>query len=362
MIPNGCGRCTWAPSRCSVSTGGQRPGDFAALAEAVGELLAVVGEHFVRDAVWAQRLREREADRPACRPCDDGVEHGEAGVVIASGHDLELGGVDQEQPAPPTMDVQMSACVSMRDGHVASLPFAEAALARADRLRLGPTAAIAAYFAALGRLFAGHADLVEPVLAQARALVPESADTLAQIGDLAGIAAWLDSDPVEALAVFDRNRAGRGHSAAFSTTPMWGLRALLRAALHPADRAGDELRAPEISAQACNEGARHYADAVAAARAGRLAAAAQFFTAGDQVMAGHRTWRHMLRMTLAEPAAREAFGAPERRLRAAYSDVDGTGRGPPAASLPRADALARLPRPRTHRDTPPSGPRCGNWG
>lgn len=252
------------------------------------------------------------------------------------------------------LGVQMSACVAMRDGHVASLPFAEAAIARADRLGLAPTGSIARYFAALGRLFAGHGDLVDPLLARARALTPDSADTIAQIDDLAAIAAWLNGDPVEALALFDRNRTGRRHSAAFSTTPSWGLRALIRVALHPTARVQEELRAPEISAQACNEGARHYADAVAAARAGRQAEADRSFAEGDQVMTGHRTWRHLMRMAIVEPAAREGFGAPERWLRAAHADLDGTGEvrlQRRCRELMRALGYAV---PRTHRGTAPA--------
>jgi hypothetical protein len=51
--------------------------DLAAAAEAVGELLAVVGEDLVGDAVAAQRFDQRQADRAAGGAGDHGCDDDE---------------------------------------------------------------------------------------------------------------------------------------------------------------------------------------------------------------------------------------------------------------------------------------------
>ena len=81
----------------------------AAAAEAIGELLAVIGEHLLRRAVALQRLAERQADRAAGRALDHPREHAIARVVIHAGHDpplaqLARSRVDQPRPVD---DVQL---------------------------------------------------------------------------------------------------------------------------------------------------------------------------------------------------------------------------------------------------------------
>ena len=75
-----------------------------ALAEPVGELLAVVGEHLPGHPERAQRGGERQAHRPAGGPGHHRGDHAEPGMVIDPGHDLGLGPVGQEHPAD---DVQL---------------------------------------------------------------------------------------------------------------------------------------------------------------------------------------------------------------------------------------------------------------
>jgi len=61
-----------------------------ALAEPVGELFAVVGDHFLRHSEPGQRLSERQTDRPAGGAFDHGGDHAEPGVVIDPGDQLRV--------------------------------------------------------------------------------------------------------------------------------------------------------------------------------------------------------------------------------------------------------------------------------
>ena len=75
-----------------------------ALAEPVGELLAIVGEHFAGHPVGAQRGSKRQADGPSGGPGRHRGDHAVPGMVIDPGHDLGLGPAGQERPAD---DVQL---------------------------------------------------------------------------------------------------------------------------------------------------------------------------------------------------------------------------------------------------------------
>jgi hypothetical protein len=68
----------------------------AGLAEPPGELLAIVGQHLLGDAVNSHRGQERRAHRPAGGPHHDGGDHAEPGMVINPGDDLAFAAVRQE--------------------------------------------------------------------------------------------------------------------------------------------------------------------------------------------------------------------------------------------------------------------------
>ena len=67
---------------------------FPALAEPVGELLAIVGQYLIGDAIAAQGLGEGQAHRPPGRFRDDPGGDAEPGVVIDPGDDLAFGPID----------------------------------------------------------------------------------------------------------------------------------------------------------------------------------------------------------------------------------------------------------------------------
>jgi len=70
-----------------------------ALAEPVGELLAVVRQHLLRHPEGLQRRREGQAHRPPGRTSHHLRYHAVAGMVVDPGDDLRLGAVGQEDPA-----------------------------------------------------------------------------------------------------------------------------------------------------------------------------------------------------------------------------------------------------------------------
>lgn len=251
------------------------------------------------------------------------------------------------------LDVHIGACVALCDGHVAMLPFAHKAIALADQLGLAPVGASARFFAAIGHLFADDREPMATLLDEARALAPESMDTSAHFADVEGMAAWVDGDLALAVAVFDRNTDRRRRNQGDIASPLWGVRALLRTVLDPADPGPrDDLLSAEIRRHICNEGARHYAEAVAAVHVGQLDRAEQFIADGDRVLAGHRAWRHLLRLELVGPVVGGGCGTTgaERWLRAAFADFSAAGE---VCLLRRCRALMNelaIPVPRSHHD------------
>jgi DNA-binding CsgD family transcriptional regulator len=249
------------------------------------------------------------------------------------------------------LDVQLSGCVSVRDGHVAALPAALRGVEEGDRLQLPGVAAAARFFVALGRLCAEQPEAVEPLLTEATALAPDSLDVAFRAPGVRGWAAWLAGDTAAALRSFDACVAVlRGHREA-APTPFWGQWALLATVRRPGDdRARAELRAAGVGVQAGNTAALAYADAVAAARAGSPRDAERLVAAGDDACAGHRYWRHVLHLVLVESAATDGFGDPAGWLRAALADLEPAGE---VALARRCRQLMRrlgLPLPRPGRD------------
>jgi DNA-binding CsgD family transcriptional regulator/tetratricopeptide (TPR) repeat protein len=246
------------------------------------------------------------------------------------------------------LDMHIGTGVALRDGLVAMLPFAEHAIIGADRLGLAPVGALARFFAALGRMHADDREGVEQLLAEARAMAPDSRDAAAHYADLHGQAAWLDGDAAGAVAAFERNHAQRRRNTGEVSSPIWGAWGLLRTVLDPTDAGPrEDLRVTEIRAHGCNEGARLYAEALAAAHTGDRERVDRLVAEADQVLAGFRFWRHLLRLTLVEIAAAEGFGDPEGWVRAALADLEGTGE---VRVLRRCRELMRrlgLPIPRT---------------
>lgn len=261
------------------------------------------------------------------------------------------------------LDVQLSGCVSVRDGHVAALPYAVRGIEAGDRLRLPGVAAASRFFLALARICAGDAEPVEPLLAEAAGRAPDSVDVTFRVAGVRAWVAWLGGDEVAALDLFDRSVAPLRDRPDAAPTPYWGQWALLHTLIGPADgRAGELLREARVDVQAGNRAALAYVEAIAAARAGHADEARRLFAVGDEAAAGHPYWRHVLHLMMARTAAEEGFGYPEPWLRAALADLEPAGE---VALTRRCRELMRrlgLPLPRTGRSGPAVPPGLRRLG
>lgn len=258
------------------------------------------------------------------------------------------------------LDVQLSACVSVRDGHVAALPAALRGVEAGDALRLPAVAAAARFFVALARLCADDRDPVEELLDEAGRLAPDLVDVAFRAAGVRAWVAWLDGDDADALGHLDRSVTALRGRPDTPPAPFWGQWALLRTLSDPdAGHAGEELRQARVDVQAGNRAALAYVDAVTAARAGRAEEAARLFAAGDDAASGHPYWRHVLHLMMADRAADEGFGEPERWLRAALADLGSAGEV--ALSRRARESMRRLglPLPRTDAGVPAELRRLG---
>jgi DNA-binding CsgD family transcriptional regulator len=111
-----------------------------------------------------------------------------------------------------------------------------------------------------------------------------------------------------------------GHGSA-APLHQFGLWALLRTLVGDREeQAREALRGHAVAMRPANRGALHYADAVAAGRAGRLHDAVVMVTAGDADLAGLPWLRRLLRLLTLEAAVADGWGDPVPDLRAALSE------------------------------------------
>ena len=197
---------------------------------------------------------------------------------------------------------------------------------------------------------------MDAALADAQRLDPGAPDVVGAAAGVAAVAALYERDLGTARDLLDRSVAAmRGHPAA---APLhdWGLWALVRTALADRDQAArDELRASGLIARAVNLGALHYADAVAAGRAGRHGEATALLAAGDEALVTQHWWRRITRLIVLECALTDGWGQPVEELRAALGAFESAG-DPRLARICR-DLLRRagvpVPRLRGAARVPP---------
>lgn len=219
------------------------------------------------------------------------------------------------------LDLQIGAGAAARDGHVAALPWVERCAEQAALLRLPGARAAALVFVAAGRLFAGHGEDVDPLLAEALAVAPHVVD-VQWATCVRGVAAWLAQDEAAAVELLEEALAPLRDSPVASPTPWWGLLALLRTLAGDGGAALAELRSSDVLVQAGNLASVHFAAAVTAARSGDPVRATRLFADGDRALAGMPYWRHLLHCVLAGAAAAEGFGEPATWLREALAFLE----------------------------------------
>ncbi|MGK5678131.1 ATP-binding protein [Actinoplanes sp. URMC 104] len=319
------GRCARMSDPAAASAAFRRAAD---LAEAHGlvpwRIRALLGLGFVELLATETSAHAHQARRLA----------DEAGMIA------EVAGID----------MVLANCRGLVEGPAAALPLAERAERMAATLRLPQVQAKARLFVALAHAAAGRTDAMNAALAEAQRLDPGAPDVVGAAAGVAAVAALYERDRGAARDLLDRSVAAmRGHPAA-APVHDWGLWALVRAALADRDRAArDELRGSGLTARAVNLGALHYADAIAAGRAGRRHEAAALLAAGDEALATQHWWRRFTRLIVLECALDDGWGEPVKELRAALDAFESAGERRPARMCRDLLRRAGAPVPRRGR-------------
>ncbi|KAB2345216.1 ATP-binding protein [Actinomadura rudentiformis] len=223
-------------------------------------------------------------------------------------------------------DLVRSDQMSTIDGpRAAEVPAREAA-ELASRLRLTSHQSVGELFVALGRAADADADGMEAALdaATGRALAPVEVAALAPV--IRGFIPLLDRDLETAVALFDDGMPMLEDQCQTAPVSMWGLWALLRSAVARDDaKVRDALRHSAPVLRNVNRGALHYADAIAAGRAGHVKRAASLLAAGDDALAHHHWWRRLCRSLVLEAAVTDGWGDPVPALRTDLAAFERTG-------------------------------------
>ncbi len=224
------------------------------------------------------------------------------------------------------IDMVLANSTGLIDGPAAALPVAERSRRLAATLGLRQVEAKSMLFIALCHATAGDTGRMRTALDEANRLDPGAADVVSTSDGVAGVAALLDRDLAAARDLLDRSITVLGEHATAAPIQDWGLWVLLRTALADRDDAArDELRGRDVIARGANRGGLCYADAIAAGRAGRAAAAAELLAEGDAVLATQHWWRRLLRLLVLEAALADGWGNPVEELRAELATFDAAG-------------------------------------
>ncbi|MFD0686192.1 ATP-binding protein [Actinomadura fibrosa] len=234
--------------------------------------------------------------------------------------------------------------VLLADGPRAVEPAVRDVAARAGRLGLPNLQAVAELLAAFGRAADGDAGGMRAVLDAAAGRPHAPIEVVSQAPVAAGLLRLMDGDLPAAGALFDEGMGLLEDHPQAAPVPLWGLWALLRTVL--GDRDGDvraRVRGSYAALRAANRGVLHYADAVAAGRAGRPGRAAELMAAGDALLAGYGWWRRLGRLLALRAAVDDGWGDPVPGLRAALAAF--TAGGEPRLARTCRDLLRRAGAP-----------------
>lgn len=252
------------------------------------------------------------------------------------------------------IDLQLAGCHGLRVDPPATLAVTERGEDLARSLGLVVLAGAMRIFAALahghtGRTAAMHADL--DVALQR---VGDDVDLACFVTFIRGVPAMLDHDLTAWRPTLEAGMGLVRANPAASPTPFRGLYALVEttqaansADAEPGRAARDELRASGATVQAANQAALCYADAVAAARAGRDPA--PLLQAAETAMAPLVWRRHHARLLVCPAALQDGWGRPLDWLREANSHFESTGDTGLARACREVLRAAGAPVPRRGR-------------
>ncbi|TDD79000.1 ATP-binding protein [Actinomadura rubrisoli] len=305
--------------------GAERDGDGSAHCQA----LVVLGQCALRHDFAAARVHYAAAARRA-------AEHGLLPLRVRALSGLAFIECDDDDPGSPALTEARELALELGQlaevvavdlfraeqrvivtGPRAVLPLARETADLAARLGLTGAQAVAELFVAYGLAHSGDHTAMETVLDAARSRPHVPLEITALAPAVRGLCRIMARD----LAGADRllTTAVTALRGQHQTVPVaeWGLWALLRTVLgEDGGTALATLRYSSAALRRVNRGALHYADAVAAGRAGRPEEAVRQFAAGDQALVHRGWWRRLCRLLALESAVADGWGDPVRELRA----------------------------------------------
>jgi DNA-binding CsgD family transcriptional regulator len=230
------------------------------------------------------------------------------------------------------LDLQVAACLSVRDGLAAAQSLAERAAANAERLGLKAVAASALVFVAGGLLAQGRRMDMRRALDRAAELDPQSVDVRAWTAGVNGMAALFDDDLPQSVSAFDEAVSSLRQSEVASSTSWWGLWVVTRTT------ADGRLPPPAPEwplalVQKANCAALAYAQVVDAGVRGDLTLMRARLTDADRDSQPMPHWHHLMRLLLARAALGASWGQPVAWARESLTYFE--GKEPPLAALAR---------------------------
>ena len=260
------------------------------------------------------------------------------------------------------LDLQSIALTVSSEGMVAGMSSAQRCAQQAGRLGLTGIRAHALMWVARGRVFIDRISEADTLLDEVDRLVPSPLYRSERSHNRA-TDAWLAGDDQRAAEELDDCVALLRDLPTAPPAPVWGEWVLLRTVLDPVDRGPRaELRDSDVLVQAINRAALAYADAVAAAHAGRTDAAAALLADGDRLLAPYPFLYYRLRTTLVARARNGLLDHIPAFLREAHAWM--LARDEPRMTRLCAAHLRRLglPIPRPGRDDEKVPPRLRGLG
>jgi DNA-binding CsgD family transcriptional regulator len=255
------------------------------------------------------------------------------------------------------VDLQIGAVLAFRDDPEPAVVPARRAAELARRYGLDQTLAAAVGREAHVHARAGRRDLTERCIQEALAHAPGAPDIEAQMSLAAAILAFVEEDRASARRHLHRAVAPASASGLpggdHSSGPAGGVWALVREVDGEAGEAPGSEPA-RGSMHFMGRGYLHYAQSVAAGRAGDNDGATAMMTEGDRVLGDHEWLRQLGRRLVAEAALADGWGDPVAWLREAlgFFDQRGEERIASACRSLLRKAGAPVPRRRGEEATP----------
>lgn len=247
------------------------------------------------------------------------------------------------------------------EGPRAARPLAQRAADRAGQLRLTAVQALCELWAAAGAAAAGELPAMSALLesSTSRSDAPPEVTALAPV--IRALPHLLNHDLPTAAALVDEGITKLLRHASAAPIGYFGLWVLLRTAVADRDaQARETLRGHRAISAIANRAALHYAEAIAAGRAGQPEQAAALFAAADAPIARLPWWKRLLRLLALEAAVTDGWGDPVPALRVDLAAHEQAGE--PGLARTCRDLLRAAGAPTRRRGDTPMLPALRRYG